>query len=92
MADLLIRFQGEEFLLIGNLEEGGAVATVEQFENGVCSHAHLFEDGLVMRLGEQIGSVLDIEVIGEYDPKPTAESVAALFEGLTGPTWIPDEE
>ena len=73
-TDPIIKFNNQEYILLGTLEEGGAIATREQWENGLCSFAHLFEDGKIMRFGEEIGSREDIQVIGKYtdNSKPNA--------------------
>lgn len=59
--DPRFRFGGKEYILIGAKSDGGAIATVEQFETGKCSFAHLMPDGRVMQFGKQIGTVDDIE-------------------------------
>lgn len=68
-----IRFQGADYLLIG--ETVGAIATQHQYENGLCSYAHLFPDGLIRRFDEVIGTKADIEFLDgepEVDVKPDA--------------------
>lgn len=55
-----LRFKGEEYILIGT-KSCGAIATVERYETGKCSFAHLFEDGCVRQFGKQIGTEDDIE-------------------------------
>lgn len=65
---LQILFRGRGFLLIGSLEQGGAIATPTQYSQGLASEAHLYADGpdagKVMRYGEPIGVLADIEVLG----------------------------
>lgn len=56
-----LRFKGSGYILIGSKDYGGAIATVEQYEAGKCSFAHLFEDGRVLQFGRQIGTKDDIE-------------------------------
>ena len=80
----VIRFKGQEYLLIGNMEEGGAIATREQYESGQCSFAHLMEDGRVMRFREVIGSKSDIELVGECEPEI---GIRALVGTLIDPSW-----
>ena len=71
---LSIEFQGRPYLLIGEtLDEGGAIATPEDFVNGRASYAHLFPAGKVMRFGTNIGTAEDITILGpapkrDYDP------------------------
>ena len=58
-----IKFNGEDYLLIGDIEGGGAIATKEQYENFELSYAHLFPDGIIMRFEVQIGTINDLEFI-----------------------------
>jgi len=72
--DRRIRFKGRDdlYLIGGDLEEGGAIATKEQFESGAMSYAHLCEDGIVRRFNQEIGTREDIEFTGEeVDLLPT---------------------
>lgn len=62
-----IRFQGSEYLLIGDMIEGGAIATIEQYEKGLSSFAFLLRNGSVIQRGKVIGSRDEIEVIGECE-------------------------
>lgn len=55
-----IRFQGEDYLLIGS-KTSGAIATREQYENFQEGFAHLMKNGDVMRYGAKIGTRDDIE-------------------------------
>lgn len=83
MSELVIKFQGAEYLLIGTLERGGSIATREQYANGECSYAHLNANGNVMRFHDSIGHRDEIEVIGTEEP----EVKASLLEMLTHPSW-----
>lgn len=57
-----IRFQGEEYLFVGNPERTrGAIATEEQYENFQDSYAHLCADGKIYRYRGVIGLIDDIE-------------------------------
>jgi len=60
---LFIKFKGEKYLLVGDLDSGGAIATQEAYDNFKVSYAHLFSDGNVRRYREIIGTKADIEVI-----------------------------
>ena len=62
-----LRFRGSEYVLVGDKENGGAIATVEQYSTGECSFAHLYEDGSIKQFGEIIGTIDDIEWISN-DP------------------------
>jgi hypothetical protein len=83
MAEKVIRFQGTEYLLIGDLEKGGPIATREQYESGACSYAHLQPDGTVMRFRDSIGHRDEIEVIGECE----VDIKASLVGMLTDESW-----
>lgn len=84
MKEKVIRFQGAEYLLIGDLERGGPIATKEQYENGECSFALLKSDGSVWRFRDTIGHRDEIEVVGEYETRQGAAAVIGLLES---PTW-----
>ena len=63
-----IKFKGEEFLLITSIFEskkGGAIATQEEYENFELNYAHLCEDGIVRRYSQEIGTIKDIEFLGD---------------------------
>ena len=57
-----IRLFGNDYILIGDLENGGPIATEEQYSNFECSFAHLKQDGNIYRFGEIIGTRDDIEL------------------------------
>ena len=73
-----IRFQGEEYLLIG--ETDGAIAKQEDYRHGRCSYAHLFPNGEVMRFKKQIGTIGDIEFLGDAEATEFADD--ALYNTL----------
>lgn len=54
---------GEEYVLVGDLESGGSIATREAFEDFEDSYAYLFEDGKIRRFGHVIGDVSDLTLI-----------------------------
>lgn len=83
MAEKVIRFQGAEYLLIGDLERGGPIATKEQYENGQCSYAQLKPDGSVWRFRDTIGHRDEIEVIGECETNVPTD-VLRMFDD---PSW-----
>jgi hypothetical protein len=58
-----IRFKGNNYLLIGDLKSGGAIATEEQYANFEESYAHLCGNGNIMRYHRIIGTRDDIEVV-----------------------------
>ena len=40
-----VRLFGNDYLLIGDLQRGGAIATEEQYANAECGFAHLKPNG-----------------------------------------------
>lgn len=79
-----ILFKGKEYFLIDTniSSKTGAIATKKQYVGGEASYAHLGEDGTVMRYGEKIGTVDDIEFkeITEIDIPNINESCTKLLE------------
>ncbi len=93
--EIRIRFQGNEYLLIGTLDEGGAIATKEQYESFACSHAHLCEDGNIRSFHEVIGGREDIEIIGECEAEFGGANFGRNLMAALGPDWAnttPDGE
>lgn len=84
MADFLkVKLNGEEFLLLGTLEEGGAITTEAEFKKGVVGFAHLYPDGSVRRHGEEIARREQLEVLGTHQVKMTeGESLDAVLNLL----------
>ena len=64
------KFKGKFLILIGSKKEGGALATVRNFENGRFSYAHLFSDGKILRNGEEIGNVEDLKFVKWVGAEP----------------------
>lgn len=84
-----IRFQGKEWLFVGDsLEEGGAITTPEWYEDGIVSYAHLSPDGIVRRYHEEIGTIEDIQVI-DSNPPPVSMNDRGRDRMITGDTWEP---
>jgi hypothetical protein len=67
-----LRFRGEEFLLIGDRETGGAIATVEEYQSFTVSRYHLKANGEIWRFGQQVGEVSEIEWL-DLDIVPNQE-------------------
>ncbi len=59
-----IKWNGIDYLLVGG-ERDGAIATREQYENFDCSTAHLNQDGTISHFGNTVGSIEEIEFLGE---------------------------
>lgn len=51
----------------------GAITTEELFCAGVCSLAHIYDNGDVLVFGEQVGTIDDLE-FGEEEPSPEVGS------------------
>jgi hypothetical protein len=82
---LSIKFQGNDYLLIGGtMETGGAIATREQFAAFTPSYAVLTRNGEVKRYGETIGKRADIEVVGPAEDVATP-SFDTVVETLLDP-------
>ena len=62
-AQIRVEFQGKEYLLIGDLESGGAIATRAQYENFTMSYAHLHSNGDICRFDKTIGHRDDLKVL-----------------------------
>ena len=62
-AVLHVKFKGKEYLLVGDLDSGGAITTQDNYDNFKVSYAHLFSDGKIRRHNEVIGARKDIEVL-----------------------------
>ena len=80
-----IRFLGKNWLLVG--ETSGAITTVESYSHGICSFAHLHENGTISRYGILIGLREDI-VFGDEatEPKLSDDVFENLGSSLAG--WI----
>ncbi len=61
-----IRFKSNDYILVGDGADG-AIATEEQYHNGLTSYAHLFPSGEVKRYGEVIGTIEDVEFLGDAE-------------------------
>ena len=58
-------FNGNTFISVG-----GALATIEQYESGLASYAHLFDDGSIKRFGDIIGHKKDLKFTGWVEAHP----------------------
>lgn len=75
-----IKFQGDELLLLGDV-----ICTEEQFRQGGVGYA-IFEDGVIWRLGEIIGSADDIEFLEEASIDLSLEELAVAIINLLDKT------
>lgn len=80
-----IKFQGNDYLLIGDVESGGAIATKEQFENGTVSYAYLCADGKVRRYLKVIGLIEEIEFYEPVEANMTDEGAINTLFGFGWP-------
>ena len=78
-----IKFQGRDYILTDPDATNSPIATIEQYQNGHTSYAHLYEDGTINRFGTPIGTKADIE-FGEF--------IEIEFDGLTFMTGMVSEE
>ncbi len=58
----LVKFKGQTFVLIGD-----ALTTKYDFENGVCSYAHVCQNGEIKRFSRVIGKQKELEAVGEIE-------------------------
>ena len=80
---LNVKFQGREYVLVN-----GAIATVEAFEAGEASYAHLCPDGVIRRFNQPIGVEADLEIGGEYECQQSDQGIAdSLLNVFTHPSW-----
>lgn len=64
MSEKRIKFQGIEYLLIGEDDYiGRAIATEEEYSHCLPSYAHLNPDGTIERYRQHIGTIEDIEFL-----------------------------
>lgn len=68
MTESKVLFRGQEFLFIGSIENGGAIVTLGPFANFENSYAHLMPNGEILRHGQKIGSVDDLEFLTTPEP------------------------
>jgi hypothetical protein len=86
MSEKVIRFQGREYLLVGDLERGGPIATRQQYESFECSYAQLKRDGSVWRFGDTIGHRDEIEIVGEVETEVKA-GLEKVFDTILSGGW-----
>lgn len=86
-----IRFQGQEWLLVGDRD--GAITTEAWYQAGECSYAHLFPDGAILRFGEEIGRIDEVEFGDPVEIYASAGAMAFVkcyqrsLNILTHPSW-----
>ena len=80
---MTIRFQNKDFVFTGEvLEAGGAITTLDDYENGRRSYAYLCESGKIKRFNQVIGSRDDIEIVGECEPNVGTHSFVGLLNSV----------
>ena len=78
-----IRFKGRKYLLIK-----GAIATKKQYESGKPSYAHLHDNGIISRFGNDIGTKKDIVYTGrQIKVQPTMVGMLNMFDAMFGEGW-----
>lgn len=84
----VVQFRGSEYLLIGTLEDGGAIATEADFRSGRASFAHLWPTGNISQFGRTIGVRNDLIVTGERDIKHSRDELVGALVGMaTDASW-----
>ncbi len=73
----LIKFKDNEYLLVE-----GAIATKEQYENGLVSYAHLFKDGKIRRFNKIIGTEKDIKYIKMIEVNVSSNAINNMMDAL----------
>jgi len=87
MIETKIRFRGEEYLLIGKLEDAPIVRE-EDYRKGICGYAHVIGEK-IWRYGEVIGSASEIEIVGEVEVKMGLPEIEeGLANIMTHPSWV----
>lgn len=86
-----IRFNGEDFILTSPEDDDSPIATIESFQAGECSFAHVYKEaskkpdaGKIMRFGKQIGAESDVE-LGEFIEIDL--NVTDYMRGIVGDSW-----
>ena len=79
-----IKFKNQDFILMGDKEMGGSIATEHQYQNFEESFAYLTNDGRVLRYRQQIGTVDDIEFGEECNIEPSDEAQDKAVDWLFG--------
>ena len=84
-----VTFKGEPYLLVSDwrASPGSALATQAQYEQGVASFAHVCPDGQILRYGQVIGSVNDLEMGETIDEDQLQLSGNWLEKVLNDPSW-----
>ena len=92
MKEINIKLFGNDYLLIGDIQNGGPIATRSQYENFECSYAHLYPNGDINRFGQVIGTRADIIIVGETEVEPHFNGLN-VFEALFEPeSWAKKNE
>lgn len=84
-----VKWKGETYVLVPSLfgRGGGAIATVDQCENGYMSTAYLFEDGEIWQRGACVGSRADLEWAGTIDVEIKPHAPLSLLLELDKLDW-----
>lgn len=81
-----VQFRGVEYVLVGDLEDGGPIALADDYRTGRCSFAHLYPDGHISRFGAAIGTRDDLTDLGEIeDIEPDEGAFDEMLFGSTFP-------
>lgn len=80
-----VRWNGATWLLVGDLEDGGAIASVAQFKHGGISEAYLRVDGRIEQFGKTIGHRDDLTLLEPIEaPEPTGKAFVSVMDRMLG--------
>lgn len=79
-----IKFNGLDFVLPDGHSDS-PIVSVMAFRKGKLSYAHLYDDGRIVQLGKQIGTIEDI-IFGEFIDVEVAKVM--FMDGLLGCSWL----
>ncbi len=84
-----IQFKGRDFILTCPDDDNSPITTIEQYQKGECSYAHLYrKNGTIMRFRGQIGTIEDEDIeFGEVEVVEIEINLFEAMEGLVGDTW-----
>jgi hypothetical protein len=84
-----IKWRKKEWLLVGSLAAGGAIATEWDYCRGLPAYAYLTHSGMILRFGQQIGVRSQIEDLGPAGELKIGEE--ALVNMLNEELWAAEE-
>ena len=80
-------FQGKRWLLPQKTLCNTPLCTIEEYQEGRASYAHIFPDGRILRHGEVIGHRDDLSDIEDIPDIVPPDPHAAILNILAHPSW-----